>query len=169
MELSLHYKQGLAFQTTATEVLYGGSAGSGKSHLMRSAAICWCFDIPGLQVYLFRRTFPNLWKNHMEGSGSFYALLADWIDQGHVRVNLSKNQIIFWNGSKIHLCHCNNEKDVYNYQGAEIHVLMIDELTLWPPKMYKFLRSRLRLGTLEIQRSTRDSSPAFCAAPTRAT
>ena len=150
MQLSLHHKQGLAYNTTATEVLYGGAAGGGKSHLMRVAAICWCFDIPGLQVYLFRRTFPDLWKNHMEGAGSFMAILAEWIDQGYVKVNLSKNQINFWNGSKIHLCHCQLESNVYNYQGAEIHVLMIDELTHWKVEMYRFLRSRCRLGTLKI-------------------
>jgi hypothetical protein len=40
------------------------------------------------------------------------------------------------NGSTIHLCHCQHEKDVYGYQGAEIHVLLIDELTQWIDRMY---------------------------------
>jgi hypothetical protein len=39
--LELNAKQGEAFQTTATEVLYGGAAGSEKSHLIRVAAIYW--------------------------------------------------------------------------------------------------------------------------------
>jgi len=42
LHLSLHPKQKVAKNTSATEVLYGGAAGGGKSHLMRVAAIAWC-------------------------------------------------------------------------------------------------------------------------------
>jgi hypothetical protein len=35
------------------------SAGGGKSHLMRVAAIAWCTAIVGLQVYVFRRAVSN--------------------------------------------------------------------------------------------------------------
>lgn len=148
--LKLHPKQGAAFLSKATEILYGGAAGAGKSHLMRVAAISWCYDIPGIQVYLFRRTHPDLWKNHMEGPSSFPALLADWIAAGLVKLNLSDGQVIFWNGSKVHLCHCQHSKDVLKYQGAEIHALLLDELTHFPDDVYRFLRGRCRLGGLQI-------------------
>ena len=152
LNLRLHPKQGLAFQSKATEILYGGAAFGGKSHLMRVAAIAWCIAIPGLQVYLFRRTFPELWQNHMEAAGSFPELLAPWIEDKIVTLNFGgeRRGITFANGSRIHLCHCQHEKDIYNYQGADIHVLVIDELTHWPERMYRFLRSRLRLGSLVI-------------------
>jgi hypothetical protein len=150
LDFSLHYKQGLAYETIATEVCFGGGAGGGKSHLLRIASILWCFEIPGLQVYFFRRTFPDLWKNHMDGVSSFPALLAEWVKDGLAKINYSKNVIEFWNNAKIHLCHCQYEKDVFNYQGAEIHVLIIDELTHFTKKIYEFLRSRVRLGGLKI-------------------
>ncbi|MDI3341607.1 MAG: terminase family protein, partial [Sphaerobacter sp.] len=146
----LHPKQRVAFESTATEILYGGAAGGGKSHLMRLAAITWCQWVPGLQVYLFRREFPDLFKNHMEGPGSFPALLGPLLAAGEARIVWGKNQIRFRNGSVIHLCHCQYPKDVYGYQGAEIHVLMIDELTQWTREMYTFLRSRVRLGGLRV-------------------
>ncbi len=146
MRLELHPKQSLAFQSDATEILYGGAAGGGKSHLMRCCAIAWAVDIPGIQIYLFRRTYPDLWKNHMEGPSSFPALLGEWISSGFVKLNLGDSQVIFGNGSKIHLCHCQNEKDVFKYQGAEIHALLIDELTHFSEKIYRFLRGRCRLG-----------------------
>lgn len=150
LDLSLHAKQTIAYESEATEILYGGAAGGGKSHLFRVASIMWCARVPGLQVYLFRRLFDDLYKNHMEGPTSFPALLGPWIDAGHVKINYSKNFIEFWNGAKIHLCHLQHEKDVIKYQGAEIHVLLMDELTHFSSSMYRYLRGRLRLGGLSV-------------------
>ncbi len=133
----------MALLTEATEVLYGGAAGGGKSYLMRAAAILWCTAIPGLQVYLFRRIRDDLVKNHMEGPKGFRALLAGLQNEGWV--DIVEDEIRFWNGSKIYLCHCKDAKDVYKYQGAEIHVLIIDELTHFLETMYRFLRNRVRM------------------------
>lgn len=150
LDIKLHTKQGQALYCLANELLYGGAAGGGKSHLMRVLAILLCTMVPGCQVYLFRKHFADLYKNHMEGSGSFPALLWPWINAGLVRINLSKNEIVFWNGSKVHLCHLQYEKDLMKYQGAEIHILLMDELTHFAEKEYRFLRNRVRLGGLEI-------------------
>lgn len=150
MELRLHERQTDAFLSTATEILYGGAAGGGKSHLMRIAAIAWCTEIPNLQVYIFRRLSDDLEKNHMEGHTGFRALLAEWVDGGHVKINGSKNYIEFWNGAKIHLCHCQYEKDVTKYQGAQIGLLLIDELTHFTEKIYRYLRGRCRLGGMKV-------------------
>lgn len=155
----LHPKQRTAFQSEANEILYGGAAGGGKSHLMRRAAITWCEWVPGLQVYIFRREYGDLFKNHMEGPSGFPVMLAEQVARGECRIVWSKNQIRFANGSVIHLCHCQHEKDVYGYQGAEIHVLMIDELTQWTAKMYRFLRSRMRLGGLKVPKWLRGVFP----------
>lgn len=148
LNLNLHPKQGLALTTAATEVLYGGAAGGGKSHTMRTAAIVWCTAIAGLQVYLFRRIRDDLVKNHMEGPNGFRALLAGWEKAGFVKI--VEDEIRFWNGSKIFLCHCKDAKDVYKYQGAEIHVLLIDELTHFTEAMYRFLRNRVRMVGLSL-------------------
>lgn len=143
---NLHPKQGVAFTSEATEILYGGAAGGGKSHLMRVAAVHWCMSMPGLQIYLFRRHYPDLKANHMDGPSGFPALLTDLILAKGVRINYSDNAIIFANGSKIHLCHCQHEQDVIKYQGAEMHVLMMDELTHFTEYQYRFLRGRVRNG-----------------------
>ncbi|WP_246687269.1 terminase [Mesorhizobium sp. B2-5-9] len=110
---------------------------------MRLAAVLWCSEIPGLQVYLFRRIHEDLIKNHMEGPSGFRELLAGWVSCGFVTI--IENEIRFWNGSKIYLCHCFNEKDRFKYQGAEMHVLLIDELTHFTEKIYRFLRNRVRM------------------------
>jgi len=150
IDIDLQYKQSKALISNATEILYGGAAGGGKSHLMRAAAIYWCMSIPNLQVYIFRRKFPDLWKNHMEGPTSFPQMLAELVDAGYCKINLSKNYIEFYNGAKILLCHCQHEKDRFDYQGAEIHVLMVDELTTFTETIYRYLRGRVRLGGLKL-------------------
>jgi len=159
VNISLHPKQTEAFLSEATELLYGGSAGGGKSHLMRVCAITWCASIAGLQVYLFRRISEDLYKNHMEGAGGFFALLAPWFASGAVKYNSSKNFLSFNNGSKIWLSHCQHEKDKFKYQGAEIHVLMIDELTHFTESIYRYLRGRCRLGTLQLPKQYKGKFP----------
>ncbi|MBT1155744.1 terminase family protein [Aminobacter anthyllidis] len=148
LDLVLHAKQGVAFNTEATETFFGGAAGGGKSHLIRSAAITWCSEIPGLQVYLFRRIRDDLVKNHVEGPQGFRAMLAGWVACGFVTI--VEDEIRFWNGSKIYLCHCKDEKDRFKYQGAEIHVLLIDELTHFTDKIYRFLRNRVRMVGIQV-------------------
>jgi hypothetical protein len=86
----------------------------------------------------------------MEGPSGFPALLAPWIAAKKVNINYSDNSVEFWNKSKIFLCHCQYEKDVIKYQGAEIHVLLIDELTHFTEKIYRYLRGRVRLAGLKI-------------------
>lgn len=109
---------------------------------MRIAAILWCAQIPGLQVYLFRRIREDLIKNHVEGPKGFRSVLAGWENCGFVKI--IEDEIEFWNGSKIYLCHCKDEKHRYKYLGAEIHVLLIDELTTFTDVIYRFLRGRVR-------------------------
>lgn len=115
---------------------------------MRIAAILWCCAVPGLQVYLFRRVRDDLVKNHMEGPKGFRSMLAGWVLCGFVTI--VEDEIRFWNGAKIYLCHCKDEKDIYKYQGAEIHVLLIDELTHFSEAMYRFLRNRVRMVGLTV-------------------
>lgn len=158
MDIVLQPKQAEVFQSKATEILYGGSAGSGKSYLLRCAAIIYSMAIPGLQTYLFRRTFPDLFQNHFTGAAGFPSQLADWVQAGFVKINYSELQIRFKNGptggfdggSAIHLKHCQYEKDVMDYKGAEFHLLLMDELTTFSDTIYRFLRGRVRLAGLKI-------------------
>jgi len=117
-----HPKQVLFHKTCANEVLFGGAAGPGKSRALRAEGLRWACTIPGLQIYLFRRTFPELEKNHIISSqGEFPKDLGEYKSQAR--------RWEFFNGSMLHFCHCQYEQDVFQYQGAEIHLLLIDELT----------------------------------------
>lgn len=157
VELALQPKQFEVLNSPATEILYGGAAYGGKSYLLRALAIALCYDIPGLQVYLFRRTYPDLIANHMHGSMSFPEMLAPFIEKKQVKI--AETKITWSNGSNIHLCHCQHEKDVIKYQGAEIHVLLPDELTTFTEYIYRFLRNRVRLGSLKIPERWKSKLP----------
>lgn len=148
LDINLHPRQGEILKSMATEILFGGAAGGGKSFLMRAVAIIWCAAVPGLQVYLFRRVLDDLIKNHIEGSRGFRAMLAPWVLRGWVQI--IDSEIRFWNGSKIYLCHCQHEKDRFKYQGSEIHVLLMDELTTFTEVIYRFLRSRVRMTSIAL-------------------
>lgn len=162
LQFKLHRKQLLAYTSHATEILYGGAAYGGKSYLLRVVAILYCLQVPGLQVYLFRRTHPDLISNHMIGSGSFPELLGPLVAAGQCKI--IKNEIAFDNGSKIHLCHCQYEKDVLKYQGSEIHVLLMDELTHFTEYIYRFLRNRVRLGGLQVPDDLKGKLPFILSA-----
>lgn len=148
LNLRLHPKQRDVLRSIATEILYGGAAGGGKSHLIRVVAVLWCAMIPGLQCYLFRRLRDDLVKNHIEGPKGFRAMLAPWILAG--LVVMVEDEIRFWNGAKIYLCHCKDEKDRFKYLGAEIHLLLIDELTTFTEVIYRFLRARVRMVGINL-------------------
>jgi hypothetical protein len=157
VNFELQEKQSICWTSPATEILYGGSAGGGKSHAMRVIAIMLAFSVPNLQIYLFRRVFADLLKNHVEGSSGFRVLLAPWVKEKLVKI--TEEEISFQNGSKIYLCHCQHEKDVYKYQGAEMQVILIDELTHFSEKIYKFLRGRARLGGVEVPEHLKHKLP----------
>lgn len=158
-EIRLEPKQTLAFTTEATEVLYGGAAGGMKSYLKRVSAIRWCSEVPGIQVYLFRRTLPDLRDNHLRGPTSLHVMLEPLIAGGKVKYRAVENEFEFDNGSVLHLCYCDSENDVEKYRGAEIHVLMIDELTHFSEYQYRFLRSRVRIAGLKVPEKYRHRLP----------
>lgn len=144
-DLGLQEKQSIAFMSMATEIFYGGAKGGGKSHLMRVIAIFFCNNVRGIQVYLFRRFVTDLYGNHLRGPSGFMALLAPYIAKGLVRYHGTDKCLIFKNGSRIYLCHCQTESSVDHYQGKEIHILMIDELTHFTREMYTILRTSVRM------------------------
>lgn len=149
-DFKLYPPQREALMSPANEILYGGAVGGGKSYLARVASIVYSLEIPGLITYLFRRTFKEVLSNHVYTPGGYLEMLSELIKAGHATYSKTDNAISFYNGSRIQLAHCQYEDDVYVYQGAQIGFLIIDESTHFTAKMVKFLRTRVRLGSLQV-------------------
>src|SRR5687767_10201987 len=99
LELKLYPYQKKAMLTTANELLVGGSAGPGKSYFLRAASIIWAVEIPGIQIFLFRRLYKELMPNHVYGSGKYMEMLKEMIDAKDVEFNKSDGVFSFWNSS----------------------------------------------------------------------
>ena len=128
-DFKLYPPQRQALITPASEILYGGALGGGKSYLARVASIIYSIEIPGLITYLFRRTFKEVISNHIHTPGGYLEMLHDLIDNGDVVYSKSDYSFTFWNGSRIQLAHSQFESDIYAYQGAQIGFLILDEAT----------------------------------------
>lgn len=119
------------------EVLFGGSAGGGKSYGQLIDALLYASKYPGIKQLILRRTYPELEKSLIRNSLGLYP-------RDIATYNDSKKMWTFKNGSLIDFGYCDNEKDVYKYQSSEYDVIRFDEATHFNEFMYVYIKSRCR-------------------------
>ena len=141
-------RQQLLHATKARQILYGGSAGGGKSKALRFDAYDFCINNPGCQAYLFRRTLGELDDNHIK-----WARFEVPLDIG--KYNETRKVLEFINGSILHFCYCEKESDVLRYQGSEQYWTGIDEAAHLTESQIGYLKTRNRLGGWTPARDTR--------------
>ena len=120
------------------EVLYGGSAGGGKSFALLAFPLRFC-ESAGHSALILRRTNDEL-RELIHKSSEIYPKAfpgAKWSER--------KSQWTFPSGARIWLTYLEQDKDVLRYQGQSFTFVGFDELTQYPtPFPWDYLRSRLR-------------------------
>ena len=122
-------KQRLFMLDTHKYIGYGGARGGRKSWAVRHKAVLLCYRYPGIKVLIVRKTYPELWDNHIEPLIKMLNCYQEDPAKRFANYNDQKKFISFQNGSKILFRYCDTDKDADRFQGIEVDVLFIDEAT----------------------------------------
>ncbi|MEV8480348.1 hypothetical protein, partial [Streptomyces sp. NPDC051173] len=118
-------KQQEFHNATEFDVLFGGSAGGGKTKSLVLEAIRQCVRYPGLRVGAFRRTYGELKESliaELAQTGFASAVGARW--------NGTEFELRFSNGSLIMFRYAESIQDATRRQGGQYQLLIFDERTL---------------------------------------
>lgn len=133
-------KQQAFVDSDADIALFGGGAGSGKSAaLLLDFAKPHMINNPQYGGVILRRTYPQI-KNEgglWDESAKFYPLIGGQPKESAV-------EWCFPQGSTIRFAHLQHEKNIYDWQGAQLARLGFDELTHFTSKQFFYLLSRCR-------------------------
>lgn len=129
-------KQKLFLESEARYTAFGGARGGGKSWVVRAKAILLAMNYKGIRILFIRRTYPELYQNHIT--------ILESMTTGFATYNRQNKELTFVNGSKIIFGYLQNESDADQYQGQEYDILFIDEATQLTEKMFDKVDSSVR-------------------------
>lgn len=132
-------KQALATElaSRATETLYGGAAGGGKSEWLLHYALGQMLAHPYNRGAIFRRVFPSLQRTLIPRARAFYGQHGGtWNGQTHTWT--------FQNGSVLEMGSLQYEDSVLDHQGAEYGFLGFEEVTEFTETQVGYMIGRLR-------------------------
>lgn len=120
------------------EVLYGGSAGGGKSYAMLADPLHGLND-PNFSGLLVRHTTEEL-RELIQKSQELYPRAIPGIKWSE-----RKSQWTSPRGGRLWMSYLDKDMDVTRYQGQAFNWIGFDELTQWPsPFAWDYMRGRLR-------------------------
>ena len=129
-------KQKLFLESEYRYTAFGGARGGGKSWVVRAKAILLAMNYKGIRILFIRRTYPELYQNHIT--------ILESMTKGFATYNRQNKELTFINGSKIIFGYLLNESDAQQYQGQEYDILFIDEATQLTEKMFDMVDSSVR-------------------------
>jgi len=138
-----HPKQVEFFLADARNIGYGGARGGGKSWAMRRKMVLRRLKYQGSKGLLLRRTYPELYQNHVLPLLTELHGLAQYNQQNHV--------FIFPNESRLFLGYCDAEVDVLRYQGQEYDDIGLEEATQFTEYQYQFLKTCSRTTRTDLK------------------
>jgi len=126
------------------EVLYGGSAGGGKSFAMLADPLNY-FNHPEFSGLLLRHTTEEL-RELIFKSQELYPRAVPGIKWSE-----RKMQWTAPSGARLWMSYLDRDEDVMRYQGLAFSWIGFDELTQWAsPYAWNYMRSRLRSTAIDL-------------------
>jgi hypothetical protein len=147
--------QFLAIPLTIKEGFLGGGAGSGKSDILLIYGIChkW-HENPLFKQVFMRRTYPDLKKEIVGRGRELFGKFGASFNQTDMCFTFPRpdqfGSGMRNSGAQIFLGHCEEEKDVHNYDSMEISLYTPDELTNSTEYIYLYIafeRNRSPVGS----------------------
>lgn len=132
-------KQEQFLKSSADIVIYGGSAGAGKTFSILLEPLNHILKVQGFGAVLFRRTTPQI-----RNEGGLWDTSEEVYPYFSATPRESTLEWEFLNGNKIKFSHLEYDKNVMNWQGAQIPLICFDELTHFSEKQFFYLLSRNR-------------------------
>lgn len=123
--------------------IYGGAAGSGKTYAELLEPLHYIQTVPGFNAICFRRTTPMI----RAGGGLWDESLK--LYSGRAEPKESTLEWLFKckgekTPNKLKFAHLEYEKNVLDYQGAQLCLIMFDEATHFTERQWTYLMSRNR-------------------------
>ena len=135
----------LALPTTIKEGFYGGGAGSGKSDVLLVYGLIhrW-HENPVFKQVFMRRTYPDLKKEIVGRTREIYPKFGATFNKTDMvwtfpRPDQLGSGLVGNAGAQIFLGHCEEEKNVHNYDSMEISLFTPDELTNSTEYIYLYI------------------------------
>jgi len=156
VDINLTKKQSIAWKLLAddktNEVLYGGSAGAGKSWLGCLWITSLCLRYDGIRCLIGRTVLQQLKLTTL--NTLFETLQSMQLKSGeHYTYNGQSNVITFYNKSEIVLKDLAYQPSDPNYDslgGLELTAVFVDEAAQIPQLAYNILKSRIRFKLNEF-------------------
>jgi hypothetical protein len=133
-----HPKQLMMLMSAADVIVFGGGAGPGKS-----TALIWA--AAKLTKYgkysgvILRRTYPEIMNE-----GGLWDESMRWYPMRGAKAHQTRLEWMFPSGATVRFSHLQHEKDLEDWQGAQLPFIGFDEVTHFTKKQFFYLLSRLR-------------------------
>jgi hypothetical protein len=125
-----------ALSTPADIAIIGGGAGGGKTYALLMEATRHRFN-PGFGAVIFRRTYAQITNEGglWDTSKDLYPLVG--AKQGDMEWKFPSN-------ARVSFAHMQHEKNMFDWQGTQIPLVVFDELTHFTRKQFWYMLTRNR-------------------------
>ena len=141
-------------------VIYGGSAGGGKTWALLMDPIAFIEDYPNYNCVIFRRTIPDITR-----PGALWDESVKVYSQFEAVPNLSNHSWTFPSGAKVTFAGMQYEQDLTSWRGAQIPAIHFDQLETFTKQQFFYMLSRNRstCGVRPYVRATCNPEPGWLA------